>query len=50
VPRYFFTRRGRGRVKDDPHGTNYRILPRHFLLPRTKFRSLEKRAGTPIPL
>jgi hypothetical protein len=22
VPRYFFTIRGRDRVKDDPHGTN----------------------------
>ena len=36
MPRYFFTIRGEGRVKDDPRGT------RHFLVPDAKSGSRKK--------
>jgi hypothetical protein len=44
VPRYFFTIRGRDRVKDDPHGTNLPDLAAALSNAERKIRELRKQS------
>jgi hypothetical protein len=45
VPRYFFTIRGRDRVKDDPHGTNLPDVAAALSNAERKIRELRKESG-----
>ena len=45
MPRYFFTIRGRDRVKDDPHGTNLPDIAAAFSTAEGKIRELRKESG-----
>jgi hypothetical protein len=49
VPRYFFTIRGRDRVKDDPHGTNLPDIAAAFSTAEGKIRELRKESGCTDP-
>jgi hypothetical protein len=42
VPRYFFTIRGRDRVKDDHHGTNLLDVAAALSIAESKIRELRK--------
>ena len=42
MPRYFFTIRGRDRVKDDPHGTNLPDVAAALSNAERKIRDLRK--------
>ena len=45
VPRYFFTIRGRDRVKDDPHGTNLPDIAAALSNAERKIQELRKESG-----
>ena len=45
MPRYYFTIRGRGRVKDDPHGTNLPDITAALSNAEDKIRELRKESG-----
>jgi hypothetical protein len=45
VPRYFFTIRGRDRVKDDPHGTSLPDVAAALSNAERKIRELRKEGG-----
>jgi hypothetical protein len=45
VPRYFFTIRGRDKVKDDPTGTNLPNLAVAFSNAERKIQELKKESG-----
>jgi hypothetical protein len=45
VPRYFFTIRGRDRLKDDPHGTNLPDIAAAFSNAERKIRELRKESA-----
>jgi uncharacterized protein DUF6894 len=49
VPRYFFTIRGRDRVKDDPHGTDLPDIAAAFSIAEGKIRELRKESGYTDP-
>jgi hypothetical protein len=45
VPRYFFTIRGRDRIKDDHHGTNLPDVAAALSIAESKIRELRKESG-----
>ena len=45
MPRYFFTMRGRDRVKGDPHGTNLPDIAAAPSSAERKIRDLRKESG-----
>ena len=45
MPRYFFTIRGRDRVKDDPHGTNLQDIAAALSNAERKIQELRKESG-----
>ena len=49
MPRYFFTIRGRDRVKGDPHGTNLPDIAAAFSTAEGKIRELRKESGCTDP-
>ena len=45
MPRYFFTIRGRDRIKDDHHGTNLPDVAAALSIAESKIRELRKESG-----